>query len=178
MCAGDYRHLIIRYGTGVRAGFARQTGNHAAAQLRQACAFSGRFVLPVIRIDAGAENGLISDMIACSGLDYCNLANTRSLPLADTLFARFGSPEMRQDIGALRLNISGCINACTHHHAADIGVSGVNKKGDEHFQISLGGRAGEDVAVGRTIGPSIAEDPVRDAIAALIEIYRANSQMG
>ena len=135
-------------------------------------------MLPVIRIDAGAENGLISDMIACSWLDYCILANTRSLPLADTLFARFGSPEMRQDIGALRLNISGCINACTHHHAADIGVSGVNKKGDEHFQISFGGRAGEDAAVGRIIGPSIAEAPVPDAIAALIEIYRANSQVG
>ncbi len=127
---------------------------------------------------AGAENGLISDMIACPGLDYCNLANTRSLPLADTLFARFGSPEMRQDIGALRLNISGCINACGHHHAADIGILGVNKKGAEHFQISLGGRAGEDAAVGRIIGPSIAEDAVPDAIAALIEIYRANRQAG
>ena len=73
--------------------------------------------------------------------------------------ARFGSPEMRQDIGALRLNISGCINACGHHHAADIDILEVNKKSVEHFQISLGGRAGEDAAVGRIIGPSIAESP-------------------
>jgi len=121
---------------------------------------------------AGAENGLITDMIACPGLDYCNLANARSLPLADTLFARFGRPEQRQDIGPLRLNISGCINACAHHHAADIGVLGVNKKGVEHFQISLGGRAGEAAAIGRIIGPSLAEDAVPDAIATIIDCYR------
>ena len=127
---------------------------------------------------AGAKNGLISDMIACPRLDYCNLANTRSLPLADTLFTRFGSPEMGQDIGALRLNISGCINACGYHHAGYIGILGVNKKGAEHFQISLVGRAGEDAAVGCILGPSLAEDEVPDVIAALIEIYSANRKAG
>ena len=127
---------------------------------------------------AGAEEGLISDMIACPGLDYCNLANARSLPLADRIFRRFGDPERRFEIGRLRLNISGCINACGHHHAADIGILGVDKKGVEHFQISLGGRAGEDGAIGRIIGPSFAEADVPDAIETIIETYLGNKKEG
>ena len=127
---------------------------------------------------AGAEDGLISDMIACPGLDYCNLANARSLPLADRIFRRFGDPERRFEIGPLRLNISGCINACGHHHAADIGILGVDKKGVEHFQITLGGRAGEDGAIGRIIGPSFAEDEVPDAIETIIDTFLANRREG
>ena len=123
---------------------------------------------------AGAENDLISDMIACPGLDYCNLANARSLPLADRIFRRFSDPERRFEIGRLRLNISGCINACGHHHAADIGILGVDKKGVEHFQITLGGRAGEDGAIGRIIGPSFAEVDVPDAIETIVDTYLAN----
>ena len=122
---------------------------------------------------AGAENELISDMIACPGLDYCNLANARSLPLADRIFRRFSDPERRFEIGRLRLNISGCINACGHHHAADIGILGVDKKGVEHFQISLGGRAGEDGAIGRIIGPSFAEADVPGAIETIVDTYLA-----
>ena len=127
---------------------------------------------------AGAEEGLISDMIACPGLDYCNLANARSLPLADRIFRRFGDPDKRFEIGRLRLNISGCINAWGHHHAADIGILGVDKKGVEHFQISLGGRAGEDGAIGRIIGPSFAEADVPDAIETIIETYLGNKKEG
>jgi len=122
---------------------------------------------------AGGEDGLISDMIACPGLDYCNLANARSLPLADRIFRRFGDPERRLEIGRLRLNISGCINACGHHHAADIGILGVDKKGVEHFQITLGGRAGEDGAIGRIIGPSFAEKDVPAAIETIVDTYLA-----
>ena len=121
----------------------------------------------------GGEEGLIGDMIACPGLDYCNLANARSLPLADKIFAQFSDPSIRQDIGPLRLNISGCINACGHHHAADIGILGVNKKGVEHFQITLGGRAGEAAAVGSILGPSFEEEEVPAAIARLIAFYLA-----
>ena len=115
----------------------------------------------------GAEEGLISDMIACPGLDYCNLANARSLPLAEKIFRQFPDPVRRAEIGRLRLNISGCINACGHHHAADIGMLGVNKKGVEHYQITLGGRADEAAAIGRIIGPSFAEDD--DLYGELVE---------
>ncbi|MEK9611521.1 MAG: nitrite/sulfite reductase [Alphaproteobacteria bacterium] len=119
----------------------------------------------------GGENGLISDMIVCPGLDYCNLANARSLPLADRIFRHFADAGLRDEIGRIRLNISGCINACGHHHAADIGILGVNKKGVENYQISLGGRAGEDAAVGRILGPSFEEDRVPEAIAAIVGVY-------
>lgn len=120
---------------------------------------------------AGAEAGLISDMIACPGLDYCNLANARSLPLADKIFRRFDDADRRADIGALRLNISGCINACGHHHAADIGILGVNKKGVEHYQITLGGQAGEAAAIGSIIGPSFEEADVPAAIERIVDTY-------
>ena len=122
---------------------------------------------------AGGEAGLIGDMIACPGLDYCNLANARSLPLADKIFRRFDDADRRADIGALRLNISGCINACGHHHAADIGILGVNKKGVEHYQISLGGRAGEAAAVGTIMGPSFEEADVPAAIERIVDTYKA-----
>ena len=126
----------------------------------------------------GAEEGLISDMIACPGLDYCNLANARSLPLAEKIFRQFPDPARRAEIGRLRLNISGCINACGHHHAADIGILGVNKKGVEHFQITLGGRAGEDGAIGRIIGPSFAEDDVPEVIETIVDLYLATRRDG
>ena len=112
-------------------------------------------------------------MIACPGLDYCNLANARSLPVADRIFKRFEDPARRVEIGPLRLNISGCINACGHHHAADIGILGVDKKGVEHYQITVGGRAGEAAAVGRIIAPSFAEDEVPGVIETIVEIYVA-----
>ena len=124
----------------------------------------------------GAEEGLISDMIACPGLDYCNLANARSLPLAEKIFRQFPDPARRAEIGRLRLNISGCINACGHHHAADIGVLGVNKKGVEHYQITLGGRADDAAAIGRIIGPSFAEDEVPGVIETIVNLYLAGRQ--
>ena len=141
-----------------------------------------RDALPALYQDAGAaglggaENGLVSDIIACPGLDYCNLANARSLPLADRIFRRFDDPARRAAIGRLQVNISGCINACGHHHAADIGILGVDKKGVEHYQITLGGRAGETAAVGRIIGPSFAEDKVPAVIETIIDTYLAGRE--
>ena len=127
---------------------------------------------------AGAEEGLIGDMIACPGLDYCNLANARSLPVADRIFTRFADPAHRAEIGPLRLNISGCINACGHHHAADIGILGVDKKGVEHYQITVGGRAGEAAAIGEVIGPSFAESEVPAAVEAIVDSYMASRREG
>ena len=141
-----------------------------------------RDALPALYQDAGAaglggaENGLVGDIIACPGLDYCNLANARSLPLADRIFRRFDDPARRAAIGRLQVNISGCINACGHHHAADIGILGVDKKGVEHYQITLGGRAGETAAVGRIIGPSFAEDKVPAVIETIIDTYLAGRE--
>ena len=126
----------------------------------------------------GAEEGLIGDMIACPGLDYCNLANARSLPVADRIFRQFEDPARRSEIGPLRLNISGCINACGHHHAADIGILGVDKKGVEHYQITIGGRGGEAAAIGRIIGPSFAEAEVPAVIETLVEVYLGSRATG
>lgn len=125
---------------------------------------------------AGGEAGLIGDMIACPGLDYCNLAKARSLPLADKIFRRFDDADRRADIGALRLNISGCINACGHHHVADIGILGVNKKGVEHYQITLGGRAGEAASIGSIMGPSFEEADVPAAIERIVDTYMEQRQ--
>lgn len=147
--------------------------------------YSQNIIIPHVRCDLlanlyraaraaglhGAEEGLISDMIACPGLDYCNLANARSLPLAEKIFQQFPDPARRAEIGRLRLNISGCINACGHHHAADIGVLGVNKKGVEHYQITLGGRADAAAAIGRIIGPSFAEEDVPAVIETIVDLY-------
>lgn len=115
--------------------------------------------------------GLVGDIIACPGLDYCSLANARSIPIAQKLSARFASPELQERIGRLHINISGCINACGHHHAGHIGILGVDKRGEEFFQLTLGGSAGNDVAIGQIIGPALPEDETVDAIARLIDAY-------
>ena len=115
--------------------------------------------------------GLVGDIIACPGLDYCALANARSIPIAQKLSARFANPELQENIGTLRINISGCINACGHHHAGHIGILGVDKRGEEFFQLTLGGSAENDVAIGQIIGPALPEDETVDAIARLIDTY-------
>ena len=115
--------------------------------------------------------GLVGDIIACPGLDYCSLANARSIPIAQKLSARFADPELQERIGRLHINISGCINACSHHHAGHIGILGVDKRGEEFFQLTLGGSAANDVAIGQIIGPALPEDETVDAIARLIDTY-------
>ena len=122
---------------------------------------------------ATANTELVTDIIACPGLDYCNLANARSIGIAQEIARRFADPGKAEAIGPLRLNISGCINACGHHHAGHIGILGVDKKGTEHYQISLGGSPGDDAAIGEIVGPSFPAEDVPGAIEAIVEAYLA-----
>lgn len=125
-----------------------------------------------------ANVGMITDIIACPGLDYCALANARSIPIAQKLSQRFSSATLQHEIGALRLNISGCINACGHHHAGHIGILGVDKRGEEAFQITLGGNAGEDASIGQIIGSAMSEDETVDAIARIVDTYLVQRKPG
>jgi len=120
---------------------------------------------------ATANAGLITDIIACPGLDYCNLANARSIPIAQRISERFEDLERQHDIGELSLNISGCINACAHHHVANIGILGVDKKGTEYYQVTLGGAAAGDAAIGAIIGPAFAADEIADAVESIVTAY-------
>ncbi|MGK6323941.1 nitrite/sulfite reductase [Sphingomonas sp. DT-51] len=120
---------------------------------------------------AEANLDLISDIIACPGLDYCALANARSIPLAQKIGQRFADAGRQRDLGELKLKISGCINACGHHHAGHIGILGVDKKGTENYQLLLGGSGAEDVSLGRITGPGFDEDGVVDAIERVTDTY-------
>ncbi len=115
--------------------------------------------------------GLITDIIACPGLDYCNLANARSIPVAQRISRRFSDPKRLAEIGELRLNISGCINACGHHHVGNIGILGVDKKGEEFYQVTLGGSSAEDISIGKILGPAFSYDDITDAIETVIDTY-------
>ncbi len=120
-----------------------------------------------------ANSELITDIIACPGLDYCNLANARSIPIAQAIAKRFADPLHAEKIGPLRLNISGCINACGHHHVGNIGILGVDKKGTEHYQITLGGSPGNDGRIGDILGPSFAAEDIAGAIETIVDTYLA-----
>ncbi|TPG12791.1 nitrite/sulfite reductase [Sphingomonas oligophenolica] len=130
-------------------------------------------------VDAGlAESNLdlISDIIACPGLDYCSLANARSIPVAQKIATRFAGRQ--RDLGELKLKISGCINACGHHHAGHIGILGVDKKGTENYQLLLGGSGAEDASLGKITGPGFSEDGIVDAIERVTDQYIAVRQDG
>ena len=114
---------------------------------------------------------IITDLIACPGLDYCALANSRSIPLAQRISNRFGELDRQHDIGKIQIKISGCINACTHHHVGHIGILGVDKKGQEFYQITLGGRADEHAKIGKIVGAGFSTDEVVDAVETLIDTY-------
>jgi sulfite reductase (NADPH) hemoprotein beta-component len=118
--------------------------------------------------------GLVSDIIACPGLDYCSLANTRSIPVAQELTRRFRDLSLARDLGRLHINISGCINACGHHHVGHIGLLGVEKNGEEFYQITIGGQADEGAALGQLLGPAVpyaeVADVVEDVVAAYVEL--------
>ena len=122
---------------------------------------------------ATATVGLLSDIVACPGGDYCSLANARSLPLAAAIQQRFADRAELEDIGALRINVSGCVNACGHHHVGAIGILGVNKAGEERYQVTLGGATGPDAAIGKIIGPSVAAAEVPEVVARIVGHYRA-----
>jgi sulfite reductase (NADPH) hemoprotein beta-component len=115
--------------------------------------------------------GKISDQIACPGLDYCNLANARSIPVAQDISNRFAELQRQNDIGELRIKISGCINACGHHHVGHIGILGVDKKGTEFYQITLGGSPDEHAAIGDITGPAFTADKIVDAVENIVDTY-------
>jgi sulfite reductase (NADPH) hemoprotein beta-component len=130
-------------------------------------------------IDLATPNlGLVSDIIACPGLDYCALANARSIPVAQRITRRFADLKRQHDIGELKIKISGCINACGHHHVGHIGILGVDKNGEEFYQITLGGDGTETTSLGRIIGPAVAADAIVDAIENLVETYLATRRPG
>ena len=122
---------------------------------------------------ATANHNLSTDIVACPGLDYCNLANARAIPLAQTLSESIENAGLGITAGLLRIKLSGCINACGHHHIADLGILGVDKRGEEFYQITLGGRAGEEAAVGEITGPSLAADAVPPAVLRVLRTYLA-----
>ena len=116
---------------------------------------------------------LITDIIACPGLDYCSLANARAIPIAQELTRRFANHDLADMIGRLHINISGCINACGHHHVGHIGILGVEKNNEEFYQITIGGRADEGAVVGTLIGPAVPYDDVANVIEDIVESYLA-----
>jgi sulfite reductase (NADPH) hemoprotein beta-component len=115
--------------------------------------------------------GLLTNIIACPGGDFCSLANAKSIPVAEAIQRRFEDLDYVHDIGELDLNISGCMNSCGHHHAGHIGILGVDKQGAEFYQISIGGNQGNDASIGKVIGPSVAQEEVPDVIERLINTY-------
>ena len=120
---------------------------------------------------AASNLDLISDIIACPGLDYCSLANARSIPVAQKIATRFADQDRQRDLGELKLKISGCINACGHHHAGHIGILGVDRKGTENYQLLLGGSGAEDASLGKITGPGFDEDGIVDAVEKATDVY-------
>ncbi len=147
--------------------------NLVLADVRQ----SELFALWKLARDAGLATpniGLLTDIICCPGGDFCALANAKSIPIAQAIQERFDDLDYLHDIGEIEINISGCMNACGHHHVGNIGVLGVDKNGEEWYQVSIGGAQGNDTALGKVIGPSFAAAQMPDVVSALIETYIDN----
>ena len=186
-------------------GIGEIPGDITSEQMRQVADLADRFSLSEIRVshnqnlilpnvknddlfalwqglvEAGlssANVGLITDIIACPGLDYCALATARSIPIAQAIAKRFADPARQREIGPLNLNISGCINACGHHHVGQIGILGLEKRGQESYQITLGGDPTEQAAIGEIVGPGLTAEAVPDAIERLVDVYLAARQAG
>ena len=148
-------------------------------------AYEQNLILPHVKLDdvpavhaalaaaglATPNIGLISDIIACPGLDYCALANARAIPVAQDIARKFADPDLAEKIGELKIKISGCINACGHHHVGHIGILGVDKKGEEFYQLTLGGSADDDASLGQSLGPSVPAERVAPVIDQLVEVY-------
>ena len=181
----------------------KPTGDASADQMRVVADLADRFsfseirvthyqnlVLPYVKLDdvyaiwqelkaadlAIANVGLITDIISCPGLDYCKLATARSIPIAEAIAVRFADEERQRLIGELGIKISGCINACGHHHVGNIGILGLEKGGVENYQVTLGGDATENASLGERLGPGIDGDKVPDAIERLVDVYLAQRQ--
>ncbi|HEY2751563.1 nitrite/sulfite reductase [Phenylobacterium sp.] len=121
---------------------------------------------------------LVSDIIACPGLDYCALANARAISVAQHIAEKFADQDRAERVGELKVKISGCINACGHHHVGHIGILGVDKKGEEFYQLTLGGSGAEDAAVGTALGPALPYERVADAVDTIVETYLRERQDG
>ena len=154
--------------------------------------YQQNLVLPHVKLDdiptvfarlqeiglATANMNLITDIIACPGLDYCSLANARAIPVAQAIARRFADIEKAEEIGEFKINISGCINACGHHHLGHIGILGVDKKGEEYYQLSLGGSGAEDATLARILGPALSTEQVPIAIESIVETYLKDREPG
>jgi sulfite reductase (NADPH) hemoprotein beta-component len=129
----------------------------------------------LVRLNLATSNiDLLSDIICCPGMDYCSLATARSIPIARRLSERFNHLDRLIDIGEIRLNISGCINACGHHHVGHIGILGVDKNGEEFYQVTLGGSSSEDADIGQIIGPAFSSEEIIDAVEKVVGAYISN----
>ena len=120
---------------------------------------------------AAPTAGTLHDMICCPGGDFCSLANAKSIPIANAIQDRFDDLDYVCDLGPIELNISGCMNACGHHHVGHIGILGVDKKGREFYQIALGGRQGKEAAIGKILGPSFSQDAIADVVETILSTY-------
>jgi len=127
---------------------------------------------------ASPNAGLITDIISCPGLDYCDLANARSIPIAQNIAKAFADLDRQHDIGELKIKISGCINACGHHHAGHIGILGVDKKGVEFYQLLLGGSGAEDASIGQIMGPGFGEHEITGAVERVVNLYLSARTQG
>jgi sulfite reductase (NADPH) hemoprotein beta-component len=127
---------------------------------------------------AAANHGLAGDIIACPGLDYCALATARSIPVSQAISRKFADLDKQEKIGPLKINISGCINACGHHHVGHIGILGLDKKGEEFYQITLGGSSGDNASIGTILGPGFAGEDVPEAIEKILDTYVRLRQPG
>ena len=140
----------------------------------------GGYVIQLAKADGLATPtiGTINDMICCPGGDYCSLANAKSIPVAEAIQRKFEDLDYVYDLGDLELNISGCMNACGHHHIGHIGILGVDKKGQEWYQIQLGGSANKNAALAKVLGPSLSRDDVVEGIEKLLDVYVENRLEG
>ena len=120
---------------------------------------------------ATANTGYLTDIICCPGGDYCSLANAKSIPVAEAIQSRFNDLDYLYDLGPIELNISGCMNACGHHHIGHIGILGVDKKGEEFYQVCLGGSQSKDASIGKILGPSFRQEDMPDIIEKILSVF-------
>ncbi|MFN3397547.1 MAG: nitrite/sulfite reductase, partial [Sulfurimicrobium sp.] len=144
--------------------------NIVLADVKQAELFALWSELRTLGFDT-ANIGFLTNIIACPGGDYCSLANAKSIPIAEAIQRRFDDLDTVYNIGPLDLNISGCMNACGHHHVGHIGILGVDKRGEEFYQVTLGGNAGHDASIGDILGPSFAAEEMADVVEEVINTY-------
>ena len=121
---------------------------------------------------------LITDIICCPGMDFCALATARSIPISQAIAERFADPERQRTIGEMQIKISGCINACGHHHVGHIGILGLEKAGVEFYQVKLGGDSSEDAAIGKVTGPGFSQEELIDGIENMVELYLDKREEG